>query len=109
MGAVKLKDVARAILYDSPTHSPRVMPQLKTVSWDKFEYPEHLKPYAGQIRECPTQCAGRKGSDYRNCLIDCASKVRKPEEEKRAARRAYAKKIAELRKTLVRTVGRKWV
>jgi hypothetical protein len=78
MGAVPLTEVGKAIVYDAPAHSTHVA-QIKKASWMKGEYPEHLKPYAGQIRECPKQCAGKKGLYYTACLKKCAEKVKKKE------------------------------
>lgn len=76
MGAIPLNQIGRAIAYDAPTHSTHVV-QIKRASWAKGEYPSHLKPFAGQIRECPVQCKGKKGLDYSACLRKCAEPKRK--------------------------------
>ncbi len=55
---------------------------LKKLSWKKGEVPEHLKKYVGQISEAPTRCKGKKGADYRKCLI---TESRKIIEEREAA------------------------
>jgi hypothetical protein len=76
MGGIPLNQVGRAIAYDAPAHSTHVV-QIKRASFMKGEYPAHLKPYAGQIKECPVQCKGKKGLDFRACLMKCAEKVKK--------------------------------
>jgi hypothetical protein len=76
MGGIPLNQVGRAIAYDAPTTSTHVV-QIKRASWLKGEYPPHLKPFAGQIRDCPVGCKGKKGLDYASCLRKCAAKVKK--------------------------------
>ena len=47
---------------------------------EKGKVPEHLKKYAGQIKEAPKRCKGKKGADYVACLRKEARKIL--EEEK---------------------------
>lgn len=58
---------------------------LKKLSWKKGEVPEHLKKYIGQISEAPTRCKGKKGAEYRECLI---IESRKIIEEREAAHKS---------------------
>lgn len=76
MGAIPLAEVGKGIAYDAPTTSTHVV-QIKKASYLKGEYPSHLKPYAGQIRECPVTCKGKTGLDFAGCLRRCAAKVKK--------------------------------
>lgn len=76
MGAIPLNQIGRAIVYDAPSTSTHVA-QIKKASYMKGEYPAHLKPYAGQIKECPVKCKGKTGMDFAGCLRACASKVKK--------------------------------
>ena len=48
---------------------------LKKLSWKKGEVPEHLKEYVGQISEAPTRCKGKKGVEYRECLVTESRKI----------------------------------
>jgi len=48
---------------------------LKKPSFQKGETPEHLKKYEGQISEAPKRCKGKKGAEYRACLIREAKKI----------------------------------
>ncbi len=43
--------------------------------WPKGEVPPPLRPYLGQIKECPIRCKGKKGQDYRMCLKACAREI----------------------------------
>ena len=78
MAGIPLSEMSRVIVYRPPAHiKPGSILVMKRPSFEKGEFPEHLRPYAGQIRECPVMCKGRKGQAYRECLIKCAAKVRK--------------------------------
>lgn len=76
MGAIPVTEAGRGILYDAPSTSKHVV-QLKRASYAKGEYPEHLKPFAGQIAHCPRECKGRKGRSYAECLTECAKPARR--------------------------------
>lgn len=76
MAGIPLKDIERAIVYNAPTTSTALF-KIKRASYMKGEFPEHLKKYAGQIKDCPVKCKGKKGSSYRECLTECAKKVKK--------------------------------
>ena len=85
------------IITDVPSHisDPSRMFIVKKASYRKGQYPTQLKEYAGQIKHCPTKCAGRKGQDYRLCLKRCAAEKAKSAEHKRKYRSEYAKKYRE--------------
>ncbi|MHA1852550.1 MAG: hypothetical protein ACTSUF_03475 [Candidatus Heimdallarchaeaceae archaeon] len=76
MGAIPLTEIGKAIAYDAPSTSTHVV-QIKKASYMKGEYPEHLKAYAGQIKDCPVKCKGKTGLTYAACLRKCAAKVKK--------------------------------
>jgi hypothetical protein len=76
MGAIPLQDVGKAIAYDAPSTSDRIV-QIKRASYPKGYFPPHLKPFAGQIRECPGQCKGKTGRGYADCLRKCAAPKRR--------------------------------
>lgn len=76
MGAVPLG--APGILYDAPAHAkPGTIVVLKRPSYMKGEWPEHLRPFAGQAKACPVKCKGRKGQSFRLCMLECAKPLRK--------------------------------
>jgi len=79
MAAINLAAAGRAILYRPPSTGRTQIygAYAKMPSYEKGQYPDQLKPYAGQIRECPVKCKGRKGQAYRECLRTCASSVKK--------------------------------
>jgi len=74
MGAIPLTEVGKAIVYDAPATSIHVA-QIKKASYAKGEYPEHLRPFAGRIKTCPTECKGKTGLAYSACLRTCAGKI----------------------------------
>jgi len=82
----------RIILYRAPSHrrpgTPILIP--KSASYLPGEYPTQLEPFAGQVKGAPPKCQGKEGQDYRLCLKTETATVRKPAEEKRARRHAYA-------------------
>ena len=104
MAQFTLDELDRVVfISNKPDHmkpDPNTPFLVKKASYMKGEYPAQLQPYAGQIADCPVECEGRKGQDYRECLKACAAKVAKPEEEKRARRKAYSKSYRELIKKM---------
>jgi hypothetical protein len=86
------------IITDVPSHiaDPNRMFIIKKASYRKGQYPSQLKEYAGQIKTCPTGCAGKKGQDYRDCLLTCAANKKAPAEEKAKRRKAYATSYREM-------------
>ena len=78
MAGIPLSDVGKVIVYKPPAHARNTFGlYFKRPSYEKGEFPEQLRPYAGQIRECPVSCKGRRGQQYRECLKVCAAKVKK--------------------------------
>jgi hypothetical protein len=90
------------VLVKAPTHRKDLsqLVIMKTPSYLPGQYPTQLKPFAGQIKDCPVACAGQTGQNYRLCLKRCASKVAKSPTEKRAAKAAYRKKYMEYKRKL---------
>jgi hypothetical protein len=98
MAAILRPDIGpRIILYRAPSHRRPGTPIMitKRASYLPGEYPTQLEPFAGQVREAPVKCEGKTGQEYRLCLIEETATVRKPVEEKRARRKAYAKAYRE--------------
>lgn len=78
MAGIPFAEIGRAIAYRPPAHiKPGSILVFKRPSFEKGEFPAHLKPYAGQIKKCPVECKGRKGQAYRECLIKCAAVTKK--------------------------------
>lgn len=102
MAAFKLTELDNLVAYKPPTTAKHQVfgSVVKRPSYEKGQYPAQLKPYAGQIRECPVKCAGRKGQEYVRCLKACASSVAKPAEEKISRRREYSKRYREMLKKM---------
>lgn len=48
---------------------------LKKQSWASGVVPAPLVPYSGMLRRCPTLCKGKKGQEYRECLIKCSKEI----------------------------------
>ena len=77
-GRPHLSELGRIIVYRPPAHARDTTGlYFKRPSYEAGQYPEQLKAYAGQIRECPTKCKGRKGQAYRLCLKTCAASYKK--------------------------------
>lgn len=93
---------ARVIMYTRPTHARPGTPILipKQASYLPGEYPTQLEPFAGQVKDAPPKCAGKKGQVYRLCLVSATAGVRKSEETKRARRSEYARRYRARRKAL---------
>ena len=71
------KDV---IMYRPPAHASNMFGMyIKTRSFPKGKgrVPPHLKDYAGQVREAPVACEGKKGQEYRICLIEKTAHLRR--------------------------------
>jgi len=68
MAGIPLSQSGSAILYLAPSTSTRIV-AIKRPSFAKGEFPAHLKTYAGQARNAPVACKGKKGQSYRECLI----------------------------------------
>lgn len=100
MGGVPLMDIGRAIVYDPPSHiKPGSFIVIKRASYPKGFYPEQLKMYharATGLNRCPKECKGKKGQSYRECLIECATRlgIRKKKEWMEIAGRAATAGIA---------------
>ncbi len=79
MAGIPLNKIGKAIVYNAPSTSTAIV-KIKTASYEKGEYPEHLREYAADktgISSCPIQCKGKKGLNYSGCLRKCASEVLK--------------------------------
>ncbi len=77
MGAVPLSEVGRAIVYNAPSTSTRVA-NIKKASFDKGEYPEHLKKFSADktgLNKCPVECKGMTGRSFTGCLKACAERL----------------------------------
>ena len=74
MAGIPLSEAGRAILYRPPaTSSHQIFGVFaKTPSYEKGEYPDQLKSYAGQMASCARECKGRKGRNFSLCLKKCA-------------------------------------
>jgi len=79
MAAFTVAGVPGVIAYLRPSHARPDAPLLmvKRPSYEKGEFPPHLKTYAGQVREAPRKCKGKKGQGYRECLIKETAGLRK--------------------------------
>ncbi len=68
------KDV---IMYRPPSHASNTFGMyIKTRSFPKGPIPAHLVRFAGQAREAPKTCKGKKGQEYRACLIKATAHLR---------------------------------
>ena len=67
------------IIYRPPAHAsnPIFGVYAKSRSFPKGPVPAHLEPYKGQAREAPKRCKGKKGQEYRMCLIKETAGLRK--------------------------------
>lgn len=71
MAAFSVQGVPGVIAYLRPSHARPDAPMLmiKRPSFPKGEIPSHLRTFAGQARQAPVRCKGRKGQAFRECLI----------------------------------------
>jgi len=66
------------IMYRPPAHASNPFSMyFKARSFPKGPIPEHLKSYAGQVRNAPVTCRGKKGQEYRACLMKETAGLRK--------------------------------
>lgn len=71
MAAFEVPGIPGVIAYLRPSHARPDAPMLmiKRPSFPKGVTPPHLKSYAGQTRNAPVKCKGKKGQGYRLCLV----------------------------------------
>lgn len=71
MAAFTVAGIPGVIAYLRPSHARPDAPLLmvKRPSYEKGEFPPHLRPFAGQARHAPVACKGKKAQGYRECLI----------------------------------------
>lgn len=71
MAAFAVQGIPGVIAYLRPSHARPEAPLLmiKRPSYPKGFTPPQLKPFAGQAKNAPVKCKGRKGQNYRECLI----------------------------------------
>lgn len=67
MAGIPLDEVGSAIAYKCPPTSDDVV-CIKRASYQKGEFPEHLRQYAGQVAGAAQACRGKKGSSFTACL-----------------------------------------
>lgn len=70
MAQVPLSEIGSAVMVESPSTSDSAV-TLKKASYDKGEYPEHLKEYSADktgLSDAPSKCEGRTGKDFTACL-----------------------------------------
>lgn len=79
MAAFAVQGVPGVIAYLRPSHARPDAPMLmiKRPSFPKGETPPHLKAFAGQTKNAPVKCKGRKGQNYRECLIRETASLRR--------------------------------
>jgi hypothetical protein len=58
------------IMYRPPAHASNTFGMyFKARSFPKGPVPEHLRSFVGQARHAPVACVGKKGQEYRACLM----------------------------------------
>lgn len=79
MAAFPVQGVPGVIAYLRPSTARPDGPLLyiKTPSYEKGTTPPQLRPFLGQARSAPVACKGRKGQNYRECLIRQTANLRR--------------------------------
>lgn len=70
MAQIPLNDAGSAVVQEAPSTSDSTI-TLKKASYERGEYPEHLRQYAADktgLASAPQKCEGKTGKDFTACL-----------------------------------------